>query len=296
MVYAASRVLPIVIALLACLLSWALVVAADEPSVDERCALEPGPSHTVARIVDAETIVVDGGSEVRLIGALAPRSPSTGSADWPPERTAREALERLLLGRNVELKFAGRRNDRYGRRLAHVFAVDGREKVWVQGRMLSQGLVRVYALAGNTACLAEMLELEWEAREQGRGIWAVAAYRVLEATEVGELLRRRNRLEVVEGVVRDVAFTGGRVYVNFGADWRRDFTAVVPPRLVRGSPETVLRLKALAGKRVRVRGWIERRNGPSVEIAALGEIEVEGAGKAENEKRPVVAQPGAPDR
>jgi hypothetical protein len=141
-----------------------------------------------------------------------------------------------------------------------------------------------------------MLELEREAREQGRGIWAVAAYRVLEATEVGELLRRRNRLEVVEGVVRDVAFTGGRVYVNFGADWRRDFTAVVPPRLVRGSPETVLRLKALAGKRVRVRGWIERRNGPSVEIAALGEIEVEGASKAENEKRPVVAQPGAPDR
>ena len=52
-----------------------------------------------------------------------------------------------------------------------------------------------------------------------------------------ELLRRRSRLEVVEGIVRDVAFKGGRAYVNFGSDRRRDFTAVVPPRLVRGSPE-----------------------------------------------------------
>jgi endonuclease YncB( thermonuclease family) len=294
-------VLPVIMAPLACLLSGAPVAAAGEPPAEERCALEPGPSHTVARIVDAETIVVDDGSEVRLIGALAPRSPSTGSADWPPERAAREALERLLLGRNVELKFAGRRSDRYGRRLAHVFAADGSEKVWVQGHLLSQGLVRVYALAGNTACLAEMLELEREAREKGRGVWAVAAYRVLAATELGELLRRSNRLEVVEGIVSDVAFTGGRVYVNFGADWRRDFTAVVAPRLVRGSPETVSRLKALAGKRVRVRGWIDRRNGPSVEIAALGEIEEIGSGGSEssgpeNEKRPVGGQPGAPDR
>jgi micrococcal nuclease len=235
---AASCVLPIVMALLACACSRSALAAADEPPADEHCALEAGSSHTVACIVDAETIVVDDGSEVRLIGALAPRSPTAGSTDWPPEHAAREALERLLLGRNVEIKLAGRRSDCYGRRLAHVFAVDGSEKVWVQGHLLSRGLVRVYALVGNTACLSEMLELERKAREEGHGIWAVAAYRVLEATEVGELLRRRNRLEVVEGVVRDVAFTGGRVYLNFGADWRRDFTAVVPPRLVRGSPET----------------------------------------------------------
>jgi endonuclease YncB( thermonuclease family) len=295
------RMLWITTAMLACLLSSACVAAADEPPAEERCALEAGATHTVVSVADAETIVVDDGSEVRLIGALAPRSPSPGIADWPRERAAREALERLLVGRNVELKFAGRRSDRYGRLLAHAFVSDGSDAVWVQGYLLAHGLARAYALAGNAACLAEMLEKEREAREQARGLWGVAAYRVLEADEIRELLRRRNRFEIVEGVVGDVAFTGGRAYVNFGADWRRDFTAVVPPRLMRGSPGSVARLKALAGKRVRVRGWVERRNGPSVEIAALGDIEVAGSdgsepGRPENAKRPVVARPGAPDR
>ena len=94
----------------------------------------------MVRIADAETIVMDDGAEVRLIGALAPRSTSPGAAEWPPERAAREALERLLLGRNVELKFGGRRSDRYGRLLAQVFVSDGPDKVWVQGRLLEQGL------------------------------------------------------------------------------------------------------------------------------------------------------------
>jgi endonuclease YncB( thermonuclease family) len=297
---AAWRRLPIAAATLVCMLGSVGGVAGGEPPADERCTLAAGSSHTVVRVADAETIVVDDGSEVRLIGALAPRAPSLGTTDWPPESQARAALERLLQGRNVELKFGARRGDRYGRLLAHVFVSDGSDKVWAQGYLLAQGFARAYALAGNAACLTEMLEKEREAREGVRGIWGVAAYRVLEATEIGELLRRRNSFEIVEGVVRDVAVTGGRAYVNFGSDWRRDFTAVVPPRFLRGSPETVIRLKALIGKRVRVRGWIERRNGPSVELAALGEIEEIGAGGSgprgpENAKRPVVAQPGAPD-
>jgi endonuclease YncB( thermonuclease family) len=283
--------LPVVMALLACAWNGA---AADEPLAAERCQLESQASYTVARVADAETIVLDDGSEVRLIGALAPRSPDQGAADWPPERAAREALERLLLGRNVELKLAGRQSDRYGRRMAHVFVMSDSEKTWVQGYLLSQGLARAYALDGNSACLSAMLAVERDAREGARGIWGMAAYRVLEATEVRELLRRRNRFEVVEGIVRDVAVTGGRAYLNFGPDWRRDFTAVVPPRLLTGSPETAVRLKALLGKRARVRGWIERRNGPSVEIAAIGEIEVLEPRDPAKEERPVAGDTGAP--
>ena len=249
-----------------------------EPALDDHCALLPGPSHTVVRVLDAETIALDDGSEVRLIGALAPRPPrnSPGASAWPPERLAREALEGLLLGRTVELKFAGRRTDRYGRALAHVFVDRAGEKVWVQGHLLSQGLARAYALPGNTACLKDMLAHERTAREAGLGLWASAAYAVREANEVGELLKRRNRFEIVEGDVVDVAEVGGRVYLNFGIDWRRDFTAAVAERLVRASSGGVLELKSLIGKRVRVRGWIERRNGPLLDLADLALIEVIG--------------------
>jgi hypothetical protein len=75
-----------------------------------------------------------------------------------------------------------------------------------------------------------------------------------------------------------------RVYLNCGADRRSDFTVAVPMALVRDEPEAIARLEALAGKRIRVRGWIERRNGPFIAISTLAEIEVLNEG-AEDEPR-----------
>jgi hypothetical protein len=221
-------------------------------------------------------MVLDDGSEVRLIGALAPRAPagSAGPSAWPPEQAARRALEDLVLGRTVELAFGGRHTDRYGRRLAHAFVERDGKRIWVQGYLLSHGHARAYALPESTACLDEMLAHERVAREGGTGLWAGGAYRIRQAASTGELLARRNSFEIVEGRVANVAEVGRRTYVNFGANWREDFTAVVSAPLGRSSPETRSWLKGLAGQRVRVRGWIERRNGPMIEVADLAQIEV----------------------
>jgi hypothetical protein len=79
---------------------------------------------------------------------------------------------------------------------------------------------------------------------------------------------------LVEGSVRRVAERGQRIYLNFGNDWRWDFTIIVPPAMTRTSGADLARLRSLTGSRVRVRGWIERRNGPAIEISNLREIEV----------------------
>jgi hypothetical protein len=83
--------------------------------------------------------------------------------------------------------------------------------------------------------------------------------------------------------VQKVASSGGRTYLNFGADWKRDFTATVPPGLMRAKPEAQKLLQALEGRSVRVRGWIERRNGPLIELSSLDEIEVLDAPAASDE-------------
>ena len=57
----------------------------------------------------------------------------------------------------------------------------------------------------------------------------------------------------------------GHLYVNFGDDWRTDTTAHLAPLVRRGldgSPGAA----DLDGRRVRVRGWIEWRNGPFIDI------------------------------
>lgn len=243
----------------------------------DKCALEGGEDRTVARVIDGETLVLDGGSEVRLIGALAPRSFDAAageSGDWAPADRARDGLERIVAGRNVRIAFAGRRTDRYGRLLAHVFAGADGAHVWVQGEMLKQGLARAYALEGSTQCLAELVAHEALAREKAVGLWGEAAYAVRGADGIAGLLRLAGTFQIVEGRVHGVSEVRGTVYINFGEDFRQDFTVMIRQQARRGMPEAGLVPQELAGRRIRVRGWIERRGGPMIEVSHASAIEV----------------------
>lgn len=104
------------------------------------------------------------------------------------------------------------------------------------------------------------------------GLWRSWAYRVRWADTPQRVMRLRNTFQLVQGRVQKVATTRARLYINFGADWRSDFTAGAT--LASLSREAVAALMAMEGKQVRVRGWIERRNGPYVEIVHPLQIEV----------------------
>lgn len=240
------------------------------------CALETGSSHAVARVIDSETLLLDDGQEVRLIGALAPK-PDVLDADaraWPPAREALSALETLVQARTVTLRTEGRQRDRYGRLLAQVFVDDGGSEVWLQQRLILAGQARAYTLPGNAACLDALLAAEETARTAGRGLWQRAPYRVRSADDVDALLKLTGRFAIVEGRVASVTRAQTTTYINFGADWRRDFTASIATATVTRSADGAARVDALSGKQVRVRGWIERRNGPMIVLGSLDEIEV----------------------
>jgi micrococcal nuclease len=248
--------------------------AAHAETVD--CALEPGPTRAVARVLDGETLALDDGAEVRLIGALSPR-PLDAAADvslWPPEREAIAELERLVLGRSVELAFAGRRTDRYGRLLAQVFVRTAGQRIWVQAHMLKSGHARAYSLPDGAACMDELLAQERRAREARLGLWDHAAYQIRSAERPRELLRWRSSFQIVEGRVVRVASVRGQLYLNFGDDWRQDFTAGVRSSERRHFEAVHRDLRALEGQRVRVRGWIERRAGPAIDVRHPSQIEI----------------------
>jgi endonuclease YncB( thermonuclease family) len=230
----------------------------------------------VVRVVDSETVLLDDMSEVRLIGALAPRAPDMRPSDdaWPPEAAAIEALRALVQGRTVELAYAGRRSDRYGRLLAHLFLERDGERVWVQGELLKTGHARAYGLPGSFTCMPEMLAHERVARSAGTGLWSNGAYRTRSALRAGALMRYRNSYQVVEGRLAHVAPTKARTYLNFGTDWRRDFTAGIEAGVLRANPEWAKTLAALEGSRIEVRGWIEYRNGPYIKVEDPSQVAV----------------------
>ena len=256
--------------------SGLLLAAAPEDEPANHCTLKPGPTATVVGVIDAETVLLDDHRQVRLVGALAPRSFDLrpGAKPWPPEDRAAAALAELVTGRAVELAYGKRRTDRYGRLLAHLFIERDGERVWVQGRLLSMGQARAYGLPGSFECLAELMAHERAAREARVGLWSLGTYAPRSAEQSRALLRLRNSYTIVKGRIAHVAPTKARTYLNFGTDWRSDFTAGIEARALRDNPQWAQTLAAMEGKEVEVRGWIVYRNGPYIDIEHPGQIEI----------------------
>jgi endonuclease YncB( thermonuclease family) len=265
-----------VAALMAGLSLSAPAAVGDDGAAIPPCTLEPGPEATVTRIVDGETIALDDGSVVRLIGALAPRARDAGAAAaaWPPETDTIKTLSDLVLGKKVGLAFSGRRTDRYGRLLAHVFLKKVGGDEWVQGALLAGGHARAYGLTQSFACGRELLAHEELARRARRGLWANGVYATLSARRPDALMAQRGNYERVIGSVVSVGRTKGATYLNFSNDWKTDFTARIGKSVLAANPDFDRSLDGLSAKTVIVRGWIERRNGPLIDVADPSQVEI----------------------
>mgnify|MGYP000235471798 CR=1 FL=1 len=235
--------------------------AADPPALPG--GLERAFSARVVEIVDGDTVRLDEGSEVRLIGLQAPKLAlgRPGFVDWPLSAEAHALLGQLVDGREVTVAFGGLDTDRYGRRLGHLERADG---LWVQGAMLAAGMARVYTFPDNRAAIAEMLALERAARAAGLGIWSDPFYAILDQAEVER--RHTDTYQIVRGTVLAVERAGGRVYLNFGRDFRSDFTLSVDHDDLPLFEAAGLDLFALEGVEIQARGWIDWRNGPMIDL------------------------------
>jgi micrococcal nuclease len=240
------------------------------------CDLPPGQKATVAEVRDGETLALADGTIVRLINAKAPVAPlaARGDRPWPFVAEAKQALTELASGAEVELRYGGAKADRHGRALAQVYVVKGGERMWLQGELVSKGLARVYSFPDNHACVDDLLTREAEARAKGAGLWSGWAYRVLDAGNVERLGRLTRSYQLVEGVVAQVGESGGRLYLNFDKDWRKDFTILMERKDGEAFKAAGIDPKALAGKKLRVRGWVEWRNGPMIHATHAEQIEL----------------------
>lgn len=226
----------------------------------------------VSGVIDGDTLVLADGREVRLTGIQAPKLPlgRPNFPVWPLAEGAKSALERLVSNQQVTLYVDGARQDRYQRVLAHPVTGAG---TWLQGEMVRLGLARVYSFADNRRMAPALYDREREARLQRRGIWALEHYAV-RTPQPESLLADAGTFQVVEGRIVDAAKVRSRLYLNFGADYKTDFTASVERRAWSMFEDGQLEPETWTGKRIRVRGWIKDFNGPLIEVTHPEQIEV----------------------
>ncbi len=240
-------------------------------AVDLPTQLADGGAGTVRSVIDGDTVLLADGREVRLVGVQAPKLPlgRAGFETWPLAEEAKRLLENLVGGQAVRLGYGGLRMDRHGRELAHLFReADG---LWIQGAILAAGMGRTYSFPDNRALVWEMLAEERLARAARHGIWSDDFYRILDHLDAGQAV---DQFAVIEGRVTAADVARGRGFLNFGDDFREDFTITLAPDAVELFASEGIAVDSYQGRRVRVRGWVQWRNGPSVSATHPEQIEL----------------------
>jgi endonuclease YncB( thermonuclease family) len=248
-----------------------------------RCGGDEIARGSAGRVLDGRTFLLDDGREVRLAAIEVPMVQAPRELNASPEGDeAKSALAGFLAGAQLILRRAEVPSDRYGRIVAYAVAARGDSEQLLQEQLISAGFARVGDRVGSRDCATELLHSENTAREARLGLWARSFYSPLQADHPADILVQRGRFAVVNGTVVSVHESGATVYVNFGRHWSEDFSVTIRKRNEASFAAANLDLKRFAGRRLRIRGWVEARGGagggpwhaPWIEAVYPGQIEI----------------------
>jgi endonuclease YncB( thermonuclease family) len=239
--------------------------AQDAAAPAVACGGETIAQATVSGIIDGRTLILSDGREVRLAGIEVPL-PQAGDPAGPSGsigKAAKAALDALAGGDQVLLRQADtsldRNMDRYGRLVAYVYAQRDGVELFAQGALIEAGFARAAGRIDGKGCTAALLASEKTARAAKLGLWGDPYYEVVNADAPVDVLAQRGNFALVEGQVVSVRQSGATIYVNFGRRWSESFAVTISKRNERSFAAAGLDVMSLAGRRIRVRGWVEAR-------------------------------------
>jgi endonuclease YncB( thermonuclease family) len=208
-------------------------------------AIQLDETARVKYVHDGDTIHLDDGRKVRLIGINAPELARDGR---PAEAFAREARDALraavaLHGNRVGLVYGTERHDRYRRTLAHLFAPDGEN---LQARLLLQGMAAAVAHPPNVAYSGCYARQETTARCNGKGIWSEPEQAIAKAANLDA---KSTGFHLVTGKVEHISQTNKGIWIFISGL----MLGVRSEDLAHFDQSELLSLR---GEQLTVRGWL----------------------------------------
>ena len=225
-----------------------------------------GAERSEDRIVSA-----DGSGDVRLLSGRMVRLVDLRIADRDPGGADARAILRTLAGEPVEVMSAGAA-DRWGR-LPAALTVGGPAGYPLAELLVGEGLAVVDPGERDALCRSDLLGTEGGARRRRVGLWKDGGPSI-RADDADALRAAAGRFAVVEGRIVGVGERRDRTYLNFGRDWSREFSVVLSKKGWAAAKARGLSAAALTGALVRVRGMVDARPAPTVEVVAPELIEV----------------------
>ena len=239
----------------------------DDPrrALDRLLAYASGANEkgrAVEKVIDGDTIVLQGGERIRYIGVDAPE------LGEPLYEEARAFQEKVLLGGPVRIEVCeGEPRDAYGRTLAFVH----KGSTDVGKHLLRYGLARTLFVGPCGRGMARAYRAtEREAFRAGLGIWSLQDPRRVAHDDAGRYI---GCLMTVTGEVRDVHEGPKAFHLNFGRDFRSDFTSVVFRKdLTRLLTEGMHPVTEYKGRHVEVTGILKDYKGPEILVESADQL------------------------
>lgn len=211
------------------------------------CGLPAGQTFKVARVSDGDTLKLEDGRSVRVLGINAPEIIHGDKPGQPLGRESRAAAQAFIDASNgtVRLGFEQETKDHYGRLLAHIYDTKGRSLAAAQVRA---GMALQIAVPPNSAQAQCLADIERNARKQSPGLWRHAYWQPLST-------------QLMSGDETGFRQLRGRITsVNINSAVWLEFEGKLVARVAKKDWPAFAYQKsdwlALKGKEVELRGWI----------------------------------------
>ncbi len=230
----------------------------------------PKGEFLISRVIDGDTIVLNNGYKVRLIGIDAPE---IEHENIPAEEFGYESkrfLKETAEGKRCMLEYEPSETyDKYGRLLAYVFVYNK----LLNSEIIKQGYALVYTRFPFSK-EAEFINLEKEARRKGVGIWkkenAEKKKPPISWADAGKHIGERC---TVEGKIFSAYNSGKACFLNFNKDYNHHLTVIIFSADFDRFP--LHPENYYYGKDVLVSGYIKEYKGkPEIVLESLKQIEV----------------------
>lgn len=202
------------------------------------------PLYYVDKVYDGDTILLEGGKPIRLLGVNTPEIQSRVRSEEPGGVAAKEWLQALLRDGKVYLEFDEEKKDKYKRQLAYVFLPNGKQ---INAALLENGLGMLNIVPPNLRYSEKLAQAQQHAEKKQLGVWAMPEYQSRPIAQIAGHTRGWQR------------FTGTPLRVKTGKKHTRlIFSDKIDARIANSQLKLFPEISTYLGKPLEIRGWVSR--------------------------------------
>lgn len=199
----------------------------------------------VVRVYDGDTIVLENGKHVRLLGINTPEIESRHQVEEPGGVAAKQWLQAQLPSNSkIYLEFDQVRHDKYKRLLAYVYLPDGKH---LNLALLENGLGAVSIIPQNGRYADELIRAQQHAEKKKLGIWAMPEYQSRPISQISSHTKGWQRF-----IGTPITLRKGKKYTRLIINDKTDI------RIANANLHLFPELSSYLGKAVEVRDWVAR--------------------------------------